>query len=169
MTKPLNFLIACLLLLFPIAAPAQPLPTPQGEVILTVRGALANANADGAAAFDLAMLDALEQRTTTTATPWHEGVQTFSGPQIAAILAAAGAQGSALRIIAVNDYAATMPWDDTQTIPVILASRRNGETMSVRDTGPLFVIYPFDEQPQLRDEVYFSRSVWQVREIEVLP
>lgn len=169
MQKALALLIATLALLLPAALGAQPLPAPQGPVILTLRGALTHANADGAAEFDLAMLDALQQRNTTTATPWHEGVQNFSGPQIAAILAAAGAQGSELRIIAVNDYAATMPWQDTRTFPVILASRRNGETMSVRDTGPLFVIYPFDELPDLRDEVYFSRSVWQVRSIEVLP
>lgn len=154
---------------FPVSLVAQGLPMPTGPVILTLRGDLAHANSDGAAMFDLAMLDALEQRETITATPWHEGVQTFTGPRIATILAAAGARGTDLRIIAINDYAASMPWQDSQDHPVILASRRNGQTLSVRETGPLFVIYPFDEQPDLRDEVYFSRSVWQVQAIEVLP
>lgn len=161
--------LALLALALPTLLTAQTLPPPQGPVILTVQGAVGHANVDGTVQFDLAMLDALEQRETVTTTPWHEGVQTFTGPRIASILAAAGAGGSALRLVAINDYAATMPWQDTQDHAVILASRRNGQTMSVRDTGPLFVIYPFDEDPALRDEVYFSRSVWQVRTIEVLP
>jgi len=38
----------------------------------------------------------------------------------------------------------------------------------VRDKGPLFMIYPFDAQPELRSAVYYSRSVWQLSEIEVL-
>ena len=169
MTVLFRAMVALAALTLPTMLTAQSLPPPQGPVILTVQGALANANVDGTVQFDLAMLDALDQRETITTTPWHEGVQTFTGPRIASILAAAGASGSALRLVAINDYAATMPWQDTQDHPVILASRRNGETMSVRDTGPLFVIYPFDENPGLRDEVYFSRSVWQVRTIEVLP
>mgnify|MGYP003383537235 CR=1 FL=1 len=169
MTFLIRLLPAVLALCLPGALCAQALPLPQGEVILTLRGTLAHANVNGTAQFDLAMLDALEQRETTTATPWHEGVQQFSGPRIASILEAAGADGSELRIIAINDYAANMPWQDVQDHPVILASRRNGETLSVRETGPLFVIYPFDEEPELHDEVYFSRSVWQVQAIEVLP
>ena len=39
--------------------------------------------------------------------------------------------------------------------------------MSVREKGPLFVMYPFDSQPQLRNAVYFSRCIWQLRSIEL--
>ena len=39
--------------------------------------------------------------------------------------------------------------------------------MSVRDKGPLFVIYPFDEAPELNNETYYGRSAWQVKSIEV--
>jgi len=41
--------------------------------------------------------------------------------------------------------------------------------MSLRDKGPIFVIYPFDKHPELLNEVVFSRSVWQVTEIKVTP
>jgi hypothetical protein len=40
--------------------------------------------------------------------------------------------------------------------------------MSVREKGPLFVMYPFDEQPALRTSVYFGRCIWQLKAIEVL-
>ena len=39
--------------------------------------------------------------------------------------------------------------------------------MSVRDKGPIFVIYPFDEAPELYNETYFGRSVWQAVSVEV--
>ncbi|TNC70914.1 hypothetical protein FHG71_12880 [Rubellimicrobium roseum] len=144
------------------------LAPPSGQVILTVSGAVGLTNAEGAAAFDLALLDALPQRDTITATPWHEGRPRFSGPTIASVLGAAGATGSSLRIVALNDYAAEMPMEDARGIPVILATRIDGQEISVRDKGPLFVIYPFDERPDLFNEVYFGRSVWQVSRVEVL-
>jgi hypothetical protein len=50
---------------------------------------------------------------------------------------------------------------------VILALKRNGEYMPVRDKGPLFVIYPFDSKPELKTQTYYGRSVWQVAKIVV--
>ncbi|CUX82147.1 MAG: hypothetical protein HLUCCA05_02390 [Roseibaca calidilacus] len=146
-----------------VVAPAWA-DTPTGPVILTVTD-----GAEAQAQFDLDMLDALDQRVTTTETPWYEGPQEFSGPLIADVMAQTGMDGSELNLVALNDYAAAMPWSDIVDFPVILATRLNGETMAVRDKGPLFVIYPFDEHPELKNEVYFSRSVWQVKAIEVRP
>lgn len=151
----------------PSLARAEDLPTPTGEVVLTLSGQLGRTNADGRAEFDLAMLDALPQRETVTATPWHEGTHSFSGPTLSALVEAVGATGSSLHIVALNDYATDLPMEDARTIPVILATRIDGEEIPVRDKGPLFVIYPFDEQPELFNEVYFNRSVWQVASIEV--
>ena len=39
--------------------------------------------------------------------------------------------------------------------------------MPVRDKGPLFIIYPFDANPELKSQTYYSRSVWQVAKIVV--
>jgi len=39
--------------------------------------------------------------------------------------------------------------------------------MSVRDKGPLFVIYPFDSKAELKSEQYYSRAAWQVRSITI--
>ena len=146
---------------------AGSLAAPAGEVVLAVSGQVTITNAHGKAEFDLAMLDALPQRETVTSTPWHDGRHSFSGPTLASILEAAGASGVNLRIAALNDYAADMPMEDAETTPVILATRIDGEEIAIRDKGPLFVIYPFDEQPELFNEVYFNRSVWQVDAIEV--
>ncbi len=162
------FLLACAAVAA-LAAPlsAADLPAPSGEVVLTVSGAIAHTNGDGVARFDLAMLDALDNRTTRTETPWYDEAQDFSGPLGAAVLEAVGATGSTMTIRAINDYSAKVPVADFAESPVILATRRGGEVLTVRNKGPLFVIYPFDERPGLYNELYFSRSVWQAVAIEL--
>lgn len=147
---------------------ATPLGQPTGETVLTITGDIANTNGDGVATFDKAMLEALERRTATMETPWTEGRVAFEGPLLRAILDAAGAQGRTLIVRALNDYSAEVPMEDARDYPTILAIRMNGEEMSVRDKGPLFMIYPFDRHPELYNEKYFSRSVWQIEEIEVV-
>lgn len=147
---------------------AADLSAPQGPVVLTVSGNITNTNGDDVARFDQAMLEALEQRTTTAATPWFDSAHDFTGPLASAILEAVGAQGKTMRIVALNDYFADVPIQDTRDFPVVFATHFDGQMMSVRDKGPLFLIYPFDEYPELFNEVYFGRSVWQIIRIEVL-
>lgn len=137
---------------------------PTGPVILTVTGPDSSE-----ALLDLDMLEGLAQTVTIVETPWYDGSQEFSGPLISDLMAYLDITGSELSFIAQNDYAATMPWSDIESYPVILATRHNGEPMSLRDKGPLFVIYPFDAYPELRNEVTYSRSVWQVKAIRVSP
>lgn len=171
--KPLRNLLAALTLgvlaLVPGPTIAAPLPEPAGRVILDIDGAIGTTNDGAAARFDLAMIDALPQRETVTKTPWYDGPQTFSGPLLRDLLGAVGATGTTLRIVAINDYAVEVPISDAMDYPVILATRHAGALMPVRDKGPLFVVFPFDEVPALVNELYFSRSAWQVRRIEVLP
>lgn len=151
----------------PATVMAGELPTPTGPVVLVVTGAIENTNADGAAHFDLAMLEALAGRETVIETPWYSGRKSFSGPLISALLEEVGASGETLRVTALNEYSADLPRTDVDDYPVILATRMDGETMSVRMKGPIFVIYPFDVAPELYNEMIFGRSVWQVDAIEV--
>ncbi|PYB77709.1 molybdopterin-dependent oxidoreductase [Rhizobium wuzhouense] len=145
---------------------ALALDAPKGPVVLTVKGAITNTNVGDTAEFDLAMLEALSGRKATMETPWTQGMVTFEGPLLSALLKAVGATGSTLSVKALNDYAAEVPADDAK-LATILATRMDGKLMSVRDKGPLMVVYPFDQDPSLYNEKYFSRSVWQIKEIEV--
>lgn len=149
------------------AALADSLPAPTGDVVLEVTGKIANTNKDGAAVFDMAMLAALPQRTTITTSPWYDGKQTFAGPLGWALLNQIGATGTMLKVTALNDYVSEIPVGDFKDYKVILATSLNGEPMSVRDKGPIFIIYPFDEEPSLNNETYYGRSAWQVKSIEV--
>lgn len=159
-------LIAVLLLPF-YTKTAFALERPRGDVVLTLTGALSNPNVGETAQFDLAMLEALPGRSAMMETPWTTGKVTFSGPFLRAVLDAAGAHGTSLKIVALNDYTAEIPIDDATKLETILATRMNGNTMSVREKGPLFLIYPFDKDRALYNEKYFSRSVWQISAIVI--
>jgi hypothetical protein len=150
------------------AAAAAPLPAPVGKILLTVRGKIAITNSPGAAQFDLAMLDALPQGRFDGETPWTKGRTVFTGPLGSALLDAVGADGAKLRVTALNDYSADVPVADLRAHAVILATRREGAPMAVRDNGPIWVMYPMDKEPSLRVESTYTRSVWQVEQIEVL-
>ena len=157
-------LIAALLL---TPATALALESPSGRVLLTVSGDIATTNVGDEAHFDREMLNALPQRETVTSTPWHDGVMRFTGPMLRDLLAAVDSQGDELRVTALNDYSAEVPVADAMAYPVILAMTMNGDPLSIRDQGPLFIIYPFDEHPELLNEETIVRSVWQVNRIEV--
>ncbi|MFK0335349.1 molybdopterin-dependent oxidoreductase [Rhizobium sp. NPDC090275] len=151
-----------------IAVPgANALDRPTGDVVLTISGTMDEPNVGNTAQFDLAMLEKLQGRTGTMVTPWTDGKRTFSGPLLRAVLDAAHVHGRTLKVTALNDYSADVPVDDATTLDTMLATRVDGKLISVRDKGPLFLIYPFDKQPDIYNEKYFSRSVWQIKAIEV--
>jgi len=160
-------LLFCLLSLN--ATEAGALEPAKGDVVLTVSGAITNTNAGETAEFDRAMLEAIGTVTFETETMWTEGVQSFTGVALSDLLSAVGVNGSVLRASAVNDYAVDIPTDDAVEGGPIVAFLRNGERMSLRDKGPLWIVYPYDSSPEYRTEVIFSRSIWQLDRIEVLP
>ena len=45
------------------------------------------------------------------------------------------------------------------------ACRRDGQPIGIAERGPLFVIYPMVDHPELPTQVYFNRTVWQVSRI----
>lgn len=140
---------------------------PRGKVLLSVTGHLTQPNVAGRADFDLAMLEALPQHSFVTQTPWFNGPRKFSGPLLRHVLAAAGASGNVLRAVALNDYKVEIPADDAERYPVLMATRLDDQLMTVREKGPLFIVYPYDASPDLRSERYYSRSAWQLRTLEV--
>ncbi|WP_108263536.1 oxidoreductase [Mangrovicoccus ximenensis] len=149
------------------SAAAGELAAPQGTPVLAIDGAISETNDGSRAVFDLAMLEALPAASFETSTSWTEGVQSFTGVTLAALMEAVGATGTGLRAAAINDYAVDIPAGDWVAGGPIVAYLRNGETMSIRDKGPLWIIYPFDGNPEYQSEVIYSRSIWQLDRITV--
>lgn len=149
-------------------ATSSTLPRPSGPVILSIRGKVSITNASGTADFDMPMLERMPQSSVTTKTPWYESARRFTGPLLRDVLAASGARGATIRAIALNDYKVEIPFEDAQKIDVVMARLLDDRPMPVREKGPLFIIYPFDDRPELRAATYFARCAWQLRTIEVV-
>jgi len=149
------------------AARADNLPAPQGAVVLTVSGSIGRSNADGRAEFDLAMLRELGVIRFATNTIWTDGVSTFEGVPLRAVLRAVEAAGPLVTATALNDYSVTIPMAEVEAEAPIIAFLRDGRPMSVRDKGPLWVIYPYDDNPAYRTEMIYARSIWQLDRLRV--
>jgi hypothetical protein len=149
------------------ALPALALPPASGKVILTISGKVADKNTADAAQFDLAMLEKLPQQTFTTKTPWSKDPIRFTGPLLRDVLAAAKANGTTIKAMALNDYKTAIPVDDAKRYDMIVAHRMNGELIPVRTKGPLFIVYPFDSKAELQSARFYARSAWQLKSMDI--
>jgi hypothetical protein len=158
-------------LVLPALAPASraaELAAPAGDVVLTIDGKIGRQNAPGQADFDLDMLRAMPKVTFRTTSPWTEGPAEFEGVLLADVFKAVAASGKSIKATALNDYIADVDLATVVSAGAILAYRMNGADLSVRDKGPLWIMFPFDEKPELKSELIYSQSVWQLRKITFL-
>lgn len=146
---------------------AQELQRPSSDVLLTIDGKIGVTNANGKAEFDRGMLEALGMQTIVTTNPFETGTHTFDGVLISDLLKAVNADGSNLAAVAHDGYSVIIPAEDALNYPVMLAMVWNGKTMKIRNRGPLWVIYPIGKYPELQDQKYSARSVWQLKKITV--
>jgi len=160
---------AALAVILSVTSPtAEHLPDPRGDVILSVSGQIDHTNTNGTADFDLGMLAALPTRTFETGTVWTDTVEAFTGVPLKTLLEHVEAEGDMLRATAINDYSVEIPVSEIEDNAPIVAFLRNGEEMSLRDKGPLWIIYPFDADARYQREVIYSRSIWQLERLEIL-
>ncbi|WP_293932951.1 molybdopterin-dependent oxidoreductase [Iodobacter sp.] len=108
----------------------------------------------------------LPQKKMLVPTPWFSAEQTFEGPLLRDVLKLASIQNGNIKLIALNDYAISIPASDAFQYDVIVARKRNGKLMTIRDKGPLFIMYPFQDHAELRVTEYFRRCSWQLRSIK---
>jgi hypothetical protein len=159
-----NFALAAL-----CAAPvfAQDMAAPTGDVILTVSGNIAASNGNDVLALDAELFAALPQHSFTTGTIWTKGTATYTGVLLRDLLAAVGAKGDTVMLTALNDYLIEMPASDALENGPLLANLSDGQPMSLRDKGPIWLVYPYDDVAEYRSEQTYARSIWQLNRIEV--
>ncbi|MDU4252780.1 molybdopterin-dependent oxidoreductase [Pseudomonas sp.] len=111
-------------------------------------------------------LGALPQTQRRAMLPDESQVSEWQGVRLSTLLAGfERADTQHLRVEALNDYSTLIPLGDLDAFEPILAYRRDGHSIGIAERGPLFVIYPMVDHPELRAQVYFNRTVWQVSRI----
>ena len=164
----MRFLPSFMTLLLVLSSSAvSALDQAKGSVLLTVSGAIdANETLEDVE-FDMAMLSKLPQYTVTTQNPWAKGLHTYQGFSAADLVARLGSQANLLQVSALNRYMTEIPLSDFVENGAIFATHQDGRAMSVRNLGPIMVIYPFVDRNDLKSEVFYGRSIWQVNQIKL--
>lgn len=106
--------------------------------------------------------------TFSTSTSWTSGERQFGGVSLKTFLQHIDVGGSVLKATALNDYAVKIPVSDAVENGPIIAYQMDGKDLTVRTKGPLWIVYPYDSNPRYQNETIFSRSIWQLKSIEIL-
>ena len=148
--------------------PADAIPAPSGEEVLAISGLVAAKNVGDALSFDIPTLERLGLVKYTVNDPWLKDTITYTGVLLSDLLKYAGTFHTAqsVHMVALDDYQVDIPIADIKKWPILLATRANGEYMSVDNYGPTRIIWPYGshsiDQPSHND-----LWIWSLRSIEV--
>lgn len=129
---------------------------------------ISSPSSDAPLVLSLKELDAMPQVSFTTSTIWTDGDVVFSGVPLKTLLEDVAGDGTAVEMIALNDYKVAMPLSELEEGAPLVATRMNGEVMSVRDKGPFWVVFPYDADAKYQTETTYSYSIWQLNRLEVV-
>lgn len=134
------------------------------------RGTLAIAGAiDGGPEIRMtaAELEAVGMAAIVTATPWSMPASRFEGPRLDTLLTALRARGDEVVFSALDGCSVTIRRAFLERYGAILAMRQDGWALSVRDRGPFWLMLPFDDDAEPRNDRYYDQAIWRVSRIEV--
>lgn len=127
----------------------------------------APANSPLVASLQIDFLKNLPQHSFVTQTPWYKKPVKFTGPLLRDVLAAVKVKGRVIHAVALDDYQASIPFSDATQFDVILAHTMDGEALTPKNKGPLFVVYPYDSKPELHAVRFYERSIWQLKALRL--
>ncbi len=91
----------------------------------------------------------------------------FEGVPASDVLRAVGAHGTVVTATALDDYSIEIPVTDFARYRVLFALSMNGVELTARNRGPIWVVYPRDDFPELRDPTADARWIWQLVKIDI--
>lgn len=163
-------LLASITLLFSMllaASNAMALDLPTGRVLLKVSGNISVTNVDDAAHFDRRMLENMPMTSFVTGTPWTEQKHRWEGVLMSDFLRLVGAGSQSFLASALDDYHVQVEGIDFTKYPIILALKRDGKVMRVRNKGPIWLMFPWDDYPEIHNDTNIAFSVWQLSAIKI--
>ncbi|UWU23043.1 hypothetical protein N2601_08885 [Rhizobium sp. CB3060] len=139
------------------------------NVFLTISGNIGKTTNGAKNAYEMSEREflALPTSTVTTSTPWTPRSD-FVGPLLSRVLGEVDAKGKKLRLVALDDFSVKVDADYLEKYGTILATSKSGIRLTIRDFGPVFVMYPRDSfKNELDTPAAASYLVWQLCGIEV--
>lgn len=125
----------------------------------------------GAKTLELTFEDLAEmpQHSVLTTNEFTDKPLTYTGPLARDVLELLALDSlETVRFTAVNDYFIDVPTDELNRYDVVLALEVDGRRLSLRDKGPLWLMYPLSQHPELAGPIYNARLIWQVVRVDAL-
>ena len=146
----------------------EAIPSPSQEVVLTISGRIAAKNTSDALVLDIPTLEKLGLVKYTVDDPWLKQTITYSGVLMSDLLKYAGTFHTAqsVHMVALDDYQVDIPIADMNKWPILLATRANGDYLSVENFGPTRIIYPYGSHsidPTSHNDLW----IWSLKSMEV--
>lgn len=170
-----SWLLLALLIgsLYPLTSRSQTaspesLPPPTGPVVLIISGNLLRANVDDEAHLDLDMIRKLDRIELRTTTPWESEPQSFTGVRISDLLAYVGSRSQSMVAFGFDDYRFTLKELPLHDFPIIIAYQQNGQEIPLRQLGPLRIVFPYSDYPELDSTINEFSAVWQLVRLQLL-
>ncbi|MFZ1775283.1 MAG: molybdopterin-dependent oxidoreductase [Rhizobiaceae bacterium] len=154
-------------LVFCGTALANDCPDPGQDAVFAINGNFPGSAEVTSVAFTREDLVALASKKAVMERPWAKTPVVIEGPLLSEVIAASGVSGNRIKIRAKNDYAAEVPLERANEFSAIVDIDMDGEKLTVRNGGPLFLLHPIVSKTSNPQETYESYSIWQVCEIEV--
>ncbi|WP_423840805.1 oxidoreductase [Vibrio mytili] len=116
----------------------------------------------------LEQLQALPITSYTTNLPWISAPAKFDGVKLSTLLTQIyGSIPEYTDIAGLNNYHSILPRQDILRYEPILAFKKDGQYIKIRDKGPYWVVYPLSSYPEIDRTEYHAQMVWQVSQIEM--
>ena len=137
-------------------------PKPAEAVVLTVSGDIGASNTDNGLQFDMETLEALGMVELEVTDPWAEEKRAYSGVLLSDLLDVVKVAEQVKYILATagDGYLAPVPVEQIRAIPIILATRLNGQHFLDSKEGPTRIIFPYDDVEDIKSAR--QMSVWNV-------
>lgn len=149
--------------------PGAPIPAPTGEVILTISGKIGVTNNGDQLLLDMETLEKFGLVQYELNDPWLKEKFTYTGVLMSDLLKfiQSAPEAESVHLIALDDYEVDIVVRDIEKWPILLATRANGQYMSVAENGPTRIIFPFDQFPEIDQTTYRDLMIWNIASMEV--
>ncbi|MEM9063352.1 MAG: molybdopterin-dependent oxidoreductase [Pseudomonadota bacterium] len=150
-----------------LSVSAQAMEPVSVDDVRFANASLTVATATGETGYTPAELEAFGTYAVNTVTPWRETAAEFVGIRLRDVLDAHGlTDASAIRVVAENDYAVTIPNEVWTEHDLLIATRVDGRAHNRRARGPLQFVFNMSEDARTGAKAFESNWVWMAARIE---
>jgi hypothetical protein len=117
----------------------------------------------------IADLEAMPLTEYSAEEPYQKKRFSFTGVLLREFVKEYGAPGvEKVQLKAIDEYVVDFSRDEWMRWDIMLATRQDGKHITVKQSGPVRIVLPFDDFEEVDREVYTPRWIWLVKSIEFI-